>query len=389
MRARPSRSGSQIRFGEWTSRRSQVFGPLCRGARARAPEREEAVAVALGQRRRTDLRQIPVDQQLEPRSPWPAGRRAGWRGRCVGRDRQRSRAARAPCSAASRSMVEAVALGDRAVWHRQRPRVPKSSRRSRPCDEVLGEDRGRREAAARPGRAPGRRRAARPGEIWAICAIGLAEADGGPCRCAPARSSGSPSRSPRTRRSIGARRGIALDVDAAGVVPADCAQEVAGWRAMRSSLAQEPPWPVSVACRVLAASGRDRGRRRAGRREGAAGAIGPFDQDQRALRRLVPAELGQLRRVADAIEIGMHDREGRRVVELHQREGRARHFELGSPAISRIRARAKAVLPAPRSPESVTRSPGAAVPGRSRAASATVAASSCRSSVQTWSEPRS
>ena len=42
------------------------------------------------------------------------------------------------------------------------------------------------------------------------------------------------------------------------------------------------------------------------------------------------------------------------LVDLHQREGRARHLERGVADESRMRARANAVLPAPRSPDSVT-----------------------------------
>ena len=61
---------------------------------------------------------------------------------------------------------------------------------------------------------------------------------------------------------------------------------------------------------------------------------------------------------ADAVEVGVDDREAATLVDLHQREGRARHFEAPGPGARwRIRARAKVVLPTPRSPDSVTRSP--------------------------------
>ena len=44
---------------------------------------------------------------------------------------------------------------------------------------------------------------------------------------------------------------------------------------------------------------------------------------------LVEAELGKLARVRHAIEVGMHHREARQLVGLHQREGRARHLDRG------------------------------------------------------------
>ena len=64
-------------------------------------------------------------------------------------------------------------------------------------------------------------------------------------------------------------------------------------------------------------------------REGVADALGPFDEQQRPVGRLVPAELGQFGGRADAVKVRVDDGEGRRLVELHQREGGARHFELG------------------------------------------------------------
>jgi hypothetical protein len=57
------------------------------------------------------------------------------------------------------------------------------------------------------------------------------------------------------------------------------------------------------------------------------GTVRPFEQDHRVLRRFIDPKLGELARVAHAIEVGMHDGEARQRIGLHQREGRARHVE--------------------------------------------------------------
>ena len=56
------------------------------------------------------------------------------------------------------------------------------------------------------------------------------------------------------------------------------------------------------------------------------GAIRPFDQDQSVVGRFLPTQLDQLVGRFDAIEIGMDDGKFRPIIDLHQGEGRARHF---------------------------------------------------------------
>ena len=65
------------------------------------------------------------------------------------------------------------------------------------------------------------------------------------------------------------------------------------------------------------------GRQKAGR------AVRPFDQHHGAFRQVVEAELGKLCRTRQPVEVGMHQRKLRQVVDLHQREGRARHLDRG------------------------------------------------------------
>ena len=58
----------------------------------------------------------------------------------------------------------------------------------------------------------------------------------------------------------------------------------------------------------------------------------PLDDGDRVLDRLVPAEIGELHRAAQPVEIGMDHRPARSVIGLHQGEGRARRLELGRTA---------------------------------------------------------
>ena len=63
------------------------------------------------------------------------------------------------------------------------------------------------------------------------------------------------------------------------------------------------------------------------RRKPACRALGPLDENRALGQRVVEAELVQLGRL-EPIEIAMGEGEARRLVTLHQREGRARHFAL-------------------------------------------------------------
>ena len=59
------------------------------------------------------------------------------------------------------------------------------------------------------------------------------------------------------------------------------------------------------------------------RRQRASGAFGPFDQRDRAFRQWRQADLFQFALVVDAIEVGVNQGNGRQVVALREREGRA------------------------------------------------------------------
>ena len=94
-------------------------------------------------------------------------------------------------------------------------------------------------------------------------------------------------------------------------------------------------------------------------RQKASRTVRPFEQHHTCIGQVVEPELDQLGRAGKPIEIRMHQRKLRQVVSLHQREGRGRHLDrMRRLRDSRMSMRANVVLPAPRSPERVTRSPG-------------------------------
>ena len=53
-------------------------------------------------------------------------------------------------------------------------------------------------------------------------------------------------------------------------------------------------------------------------RQEAGGAVGPFQQHHGAVGQIVEAELGEFRRARQPVEIGVHHREARQLVGLHQ-----------------------------------------------------------------------
>ena len=55
-------------------------------------------------------------------------------------------------------------------------------------------------------------------------------------------------------------------------------------------------------------------------------ALGPFDDRRAVLQRLIEANLARLLGGGEAIEVEVRDRQPRRLVDLAQREGRARHL---------------------------------------------------------------
>ena len=129
---------------------------------------------------------------------------------------------------------------------------------------------------------------------------------------------------------VGARRGVALQMRACRVRQAFVGKELADrhhplepWheRAVRDQLG---------AALVAAEMRRERERDiEPVSRERIRGAVRPFEQHHRGVRRLVDAELGKLARMGDAIEIGVHHGEPRQHVGLHQGEGRTRHLQRG------------------------------------------------------------
>ena len=156
---------------------------------------------------------------------------------------------------------------------------------------------------------------------------------------------------------IGARRGIALQIARVGAPHRRCVSRKRASARRRC----EPRRPVSMSGQhdVARVSGRSvssmaMSSRSCGQPSG--GAFGPLD---RAARRRPAHRRGRARRALrrlEPIEVAMTDGETRRLVALHQREGRARHLALarrdGRPARGR-----SVVLPAPSGPDSVTTSP--------------------------------
>ena len=118
---------------------------------------------------------------------------------------------------------------------------------------------------------------------------------------------------------IGARRGIALQMRTLRVGQALIGEELADRdhpleprheRAVRDQL--------GVAL-VGAEMRRERKRNvEPVSRQRIGGAVRPFEQHHRRLGGLIDAELGKLARMADAIEIGVHHREARQHIGLHQ-----------------------------------------------------------------------
>ena len=88
------------------------------------------------------------------------------------------------------------------------------------------------------------------------------------------------------------------------------------------------------------------------------GSLGPLHQGESALRQFFKAELAEIVGSGEPVEVGVEDASARRIVHLHHRKGRARDFISRLPVSLRTMARASSVLPTPRPPENVTRSPG-------------------------------
>ena len=64
------------------------------------------------------------------------------------------------------------------------------------------------------------------------------------------------------------------------------------------------------------------------RRQEAGGAVRPLHHHHGAFGQVVEAELLQLARRVEPVKVGMHHRKARQLVDLHQREGRARHLNV-------------------------------------------------------------
>ncbi len=196
-----------------------------------------------------------------------------------------------------------------------------------PCVEVGVQDGRRREAAlAQP---VGHRHERRPrlGEMRDR-AVGLAVAD--------RRAVGPPRRIHQDgvlvaerEPFVGPRRGIALHARArTRVAVAALGDELAHRRHAVDARRERAVAGHAGVAELELELGRERerdvepvGRQKSGR------TVRPFDQHDGVLGQVVEAELGELGRSGQAIEVGMHQRKLRQVVGLHQREGRARHLD--------------------------------------------------------------
>ncbi len=174
---------------------------------------------------------------------------------------------------------------------------------------------------------------------------------------------------------VEAGRGVALHALAFGRREAGLVRESRARRRSAATRCASAPWPVT---HDIAPFERMLRRQREGDvdavgRQPVAGAVRPFHQHDALLGRSSKPEFGEFVRTGEPVEIGMHQREARQVVGLHQRESRARHRDRRiASRDARISARANVVLPAPRSPDSVTKSPGSSAlrdVGREAAAS--------------------
>ena len=127
---------------------------------------------------------------------------------------------------------------------------------------------------------------------------------------------------------VAARRGVALHARAQRLAIAALGDELAH---RRDPLHARRERAVAGHAR-MAELGLELGRERERdvepvRRQEAVGAVGPFQQHDRALGQVVEAELGELRRAREPVEVGVDHGKSRQVVDLHQGEGRAWHFE--------------------------------------------------------------
>ena len=126
-------------------------------------------------------------------------------------------------------------------------------------------------------------------------------------------------------RLVGSRRGVAGQMRAVGAQPARAIEEIADRKRARDPCHRRlGPGNLRQAAVVemveLDMDGIVR--------QSIAGSVGPFDQHHAAGDRLAETQFVEFRGRAKPVEVEMGDRQPR-LVDLHQREGRARHFEIG------------------------------------------------------------
>ena len=128
---------------------------------------------------------------------------------------------------------------------------------------------------------------------------------------------------------VGARRGVALDALSFGQPVAARIEETADDRdavgARREGAIAGDPGLAVLGAGLRLQRERDV---ETVRRQEAGGAVRPFQQHDGLLGQIVEAKLGELARTLQPVQVGVHHREARQVVGLHQREGRARHRDV-------------------------------------------------------------
>ena len=138
---------------------------------------------------------------------------------------------------------------------------------------------------------------------------------------------------------VAAGRGVALEVAARGAGQPGAVEEGADGAASGRAGAMRPGCRRWSAPRPVA--GDVEGDVEAVRRQAAAGPLRPFDQHRAVGQRLVEADLVELLRAGEAVEVEMGDRQAAGGIGLDQREGRARHLQRADRRRARGSARGR------------------------------------------------
>ena len=305
----------------------------------RLPERHE-IRSLLGRGGRAGagrVRQVPVEQQLHLDRE-----RAGVIGRrCVDGAVGQHHRLRRRLGVEGGEQVDGDAV---ALWvgrsARRHDLVAEVFRQQQAVGEVARVDARRRQAAVGECHRHGDERADVLGEVG-DAAVGLAVAHR---RAVGARGRVHQHAAATILRGdalVAAAGGIALQEAAGDTRPAGAVEEVADGERASEALAGGAGGGQRrrTALRPVAEI---EGERDVGVGESVAAALGPLDEDDAGRPRLVEAELVDLRRIGQAIEVGVGDCQAAGGIGLYQREGRARHLErrvVGERAQQRPRQR--------------------------------------------------